>query len=219
MRSRVAPVLAASLALLVAVACAAAPTPAAPSADPTLAPTERPSPTPVPGTPEPVATPFPSANAGDVDSGWPELTIEFLGDDIVEATLVDPFAKAWRLVIAGVAERSGERLELVVETGDVSPVITARELRDGQVIDTLDLSGMWDGTAASGGCHRTLPVCFGSDGFELPEAGDGTLAIRIALPDPRTPLTITGGTAGWPDEPFVLGPWTDTEAFPWGEPG
>ena len=40
---------------------------------------------------------------------------------------------------------------------------------------------------------------------------------RLNMPDPSSGvLTITGGTAGWPGEPFVLGPWSATEAFAWG---
>lgn len=217
MPSRLVPVLAASLALLVAAACAGTSTGVAPSPAPTASPTPRVTPTPIPATPEPVATPAETPHAGDVEGGYPELTIEFVGEDLVEATLVDPNAKAWRLVVAGVGEGAGDRLEVIVEAGDVEPVITVRELRAGRVVDTMDLSGFDDGTAAAGGCHRSLPVCFGSDGILLPGNGEGALAIRLALPDPQTALTIIGSTAGWPGEPFILGPWTDTEAFGWGE--
>jgi len=38
------------------------------------------------------------------------------------------------------------------------------------------------------------------------------------MPKPSSgELMISGGTAGWPGEPFVLGDWSDTEAFAWGE--
>jgi hypothetical protein len=174
----------------------------------------------VPGgtvAPAPELTPVPVT--GDVDGaiGGPELTIEALDGDTIQATLDDPTAKAWRLVVAGTGDRAGERWEILVETGDVAPVITATEIRNGEVADVLDLTGFWDGTAAAGGCHSTLPVCVGSDGFELPEGGDGRFSVRLELAGTQVPLMVSGGTAAWDGEPFVLGPWHDTEAFPWGE--
>ena len=131
-------------------------------------------------------------------------------------TLVDASAKAWRLVIAGTGALASERWEILVETGDVEPLISATEIRDGQPVDVLDLTGFGDGTAAAGGCHSKLPVCLDSTGFTLPADGDGTFSVRLDLPEAGVPLSIRGGTAGWPSEPFILGPWSDTEAFPWG---
>jgi hypothetical protein len=152
----------------------------------------------------------------DGDIGGPELSIETLDADTIVASLRDPDAKAWRLVVSGTGEQGGERWEIVVETGDVGPVITATEVRGGQVVDLLDLTGFYDGTAAAGGCHSTLPVCLDSDGFRVPE-GDGLFSVRLDLPEAQVPLVIRGGAAGWDGEPFVLGPWHDTEAFAWGE--
>jgi hypothetical protein len=211
--------LAASLALVAVAACAGTPgAPSSPSApatpvaqEPTLTPVPVAAPT---GAPTPVATPI----IGGVDGspGGPELSIETLDDDTIQATIEDPDAKAWRLVVAGTGELGADRWEIVVETGDVGPVITATEVRDGVVVDTLDLTGFWDGTAAAGGCHSSLPVCLGSDGFRVPE-GDGIFSVRLDLPEAQVPLLVRGGTAGWPGEPFILGEWHDTEAFPWGE--
>jgi hypothetical protein len=169
--------------------------------------------------PQPVATA--SADAGNVrsDGAGPELTIELVDEDTIGATISDPAAKAWRLVVAGIGERAGDRWEVLVETGDTGPDILATEIRDGRIVDEMDLSGFADGTAAAGGCHGTLPVCLASDGFRLPQDGDGTFSVRLVLPEPGTPLTITGGTATWPGEPFILGPWTDTEPFPWNAVG
>jgi hypothetical protein len=220
MPSRFAPVLTATLVLLVAAACAGTPAvhvdPASPApVGPT--PADRPNPTPVP-TPDVVPTPTPSQNAGDVD-GWtdgPALTVEFPREDLVDVTLDDPDAKAWRLVVRGTGARVEDRLEIVVEASDVMPLITATEIQQGEVVDVLDLTGYLDGTAAAGGCHRTLDVCIDSSWFLLPENGDGRFAIRLQMPASGTSLVLTGGTAGWPGEPFVLGPWSDTEAFPWG---
>jgi hypothetical protein len=214
MSPRIAPVLAASLALIVVAACGASASPSS------VAPTRVPAVEPVASTgpavrPEPAATASP--RAGNVDGGGsgPELTIEVVTGGTIRATIEDPSAKAWRLVVAGVGERAGDRWDIVVETGDVGPTITATEIRDGRVVDVMDLSGFADGTAAAGGCHGTLPVCLSSDGFRLPQAGDGRFSVQLELPEPGTPLSITGGTATWPGEPFVLGPWTDTEPFPW----
>jgi hypothetical protein len=221
MLTRVAPVLAASLALVAVVACGSSLAPVtspATAVPPTPVPTVRPAPSATPAATPLVTTP---PDAGNVDGGGtaPELTIELVDPTTISAQIADPAAKAWRLVVAGVGSRAGDRWEIVVETGDVGPTILATEIRDGRVADQMDLSGFADGTAAAGGCHATLPVCISSDGFRLPQDGDGTFAVHLTLPEPGTPLTITGGTATWPGEPFVLGPWTNTEAFPWNGQG
>lgn len=222
---RSAPALIALIALAVTACTGAAAPVASPSA--VLPVTHAPRPTPIvsspavdPSTPPATQAPSPDPwpNTGDVDgfTGGPELTIEGLDDDTILATLDDPEAKAWRLVIEGTDELEGERWEIVVETGDIGPVITATEIRDGEVVDVLDLTGFGDETAAAGGCHAALPVCIDSEGFDLPD-GDGRFSVRLDLPDADAPLLITGGTAGWDGEPFILGEWHDTEAFPWGE--
>lgn len=219
MSPRLSLALAASLALLAVAACAGTPgVPSSPSA-PGKPAVVSPRPTPVPvadptQAPRPVATPI----VGDVDgsAGGPELIIEALDDGTIEATLEDADAKAWRLVVAGTGALGGDRWEIVVETGDVGPAISAAEFRGGVLVDTMDLTGFWDGTAAAGGCHSSLPVCLGSDGFRVPE-GDGIFSVRLDLPDGRVPLVIRGGTAGWPAEPFILGDWHDTEPFVWGQ--
>ena len=206
-----------SLVLFVA-ACGAVPT-AAPAAAPSVQ-------APV-GTPVPVATdssgspgsPFATPVIGDVDGTHrgPELTIEPVGDGTIRVTLDDPGAKAWRLVVTGTGELGGDRWEIAVESGDTGPLISATEIVDGEVLDVMDLSGFADGTAAAGGCHSRLPVCLGSDGFRLPRDGDGQFSIQLQLPDAHTPLVVRGATAAWEGEPFALGPWHETDAFPWGE--
>ena len=219
--------LAAFLVLLVVGGCAApvavAPTPVGPEA---LAPTPpAPTPTPVPATEAPTpaltgaAAPTATPNAGQVDGsdGGPQLTVEFPGDRLVDVTLEDAAARAWRIVVAGTGALVGDRFEIVVEAGDVGPVITATEVRGGEVVDTIDLSFYGEDTAAAGGCHRTLGVCVDSSSFTFADDGTGRLRTRLNMPDPASGvLMITGGTAGWPGEPFVLGPWSDTEAFAWG---
>jgi hypothetical protein len=207
MSARFVPVLVASIALLVA-ACAAA-TPSQP-----LTATVEPTPVaPVPTLPDP--TPI----VGDVvgEGPGPELTVEPLGGDAMEVTLRDTAAKAWRLTVAGTGDHGGDRWEILVETGDTGPVITATEVVNGEVANVMDLSGFADGTAAAGGCHSTLPVCMDSDGFRLPDDGNGLFSVRLHLPDAHTPLVVRGATAAWVGEPFSLGPWHETDAFPWGE--
>jgi len=189
-----------------------APSPVAPSAAAT--PPSRPSLPPATPGPAPTATPI----VGGVDggAGGPMLTIEQLDEDTILATIADPRARAWRITVAGTGALGGDRWDLVAEVGDVGPVISATEIRDGTVVDELDLTPFWDGTAAAGGCHATLQVCLDSGGFEIPE-GDGLFSVRLELPQAQVPLVIRGATARWDGEPFVLGPWTETEAFPWGE--
>jgi hypothetical protein len=222
MPARTAPLILATLALLAVAGCAASAPASSPSftavaqaprptpiALPTVAPDPRPSPT---------EAPSPTAIRGDVDgnTGGPELTVEDVDASTIQVTLRDPAAKAWRLVIGGTGDRSLDRWEINVETGDVEPIITATEIRNDAVVDTMDLTGFSDGTAAAGGCHGSLGVCLDSDGFSLPSDGNGTFSVRLTLQgDASEALTVGGGTAGWPAEPFVLGPWTDTEAFPW----
>lgn len=213
------PVLAAAAFVGVLVAAcggsAAAPSPSASPRPVAQAPLPTPVISPV-VTPRP--TPATTPIVGDVHgaTGGPELTIEAIDDDTIIATLDDAGAKAWRLVVGGSGPYAGERWEIIVETGDIGPVIYATEFHDGVEGEVLDLTGFWDGTATAGGCHSVLPVCIDADGFDVPE-GDGRFAAKLELPDPTAPLTITGGTARWDGEPFILGPWQDTEVFDWGQ--
>lgn len=215
------PVSAAIVLVAIALAACSGAAPSAVPATPTATATPGPV-TPTPETPAPV-TPAPTPEAtqggtGNVDNpaGGPVLGIEPGGGDAIRATIEDPAAKAWRLVVAGTGELAANRWEISVETGDTAPVITATEVVDGRVVDTMDLTGYLDGTAAAGGCHSVLPVCLDSSGFRLPADGDGRLAVVLHLPEAGTPLVITGATAGWDGEPFVLGPWTVTDPFTWG---
>ena len=211
--------LVATIALLVAAACGAAPSvasPAAPSSGPvSTAPDPTPIPvpsvTPVPPTP----TPTPPVDEGNVEGDiYPELTVETMDAETLRLTLEDPSAKAWRLVIAGSGELRYDRLEIDVVTSDVSPLITAREIRDSEVVSEMDLSGFAYGGAA-GGCHATLGVCIDSDGFRLPDNDNGRFRFRLSVADVTGPLAITGSTAGWPGEPFILGKWVDTDTLDW----
>jgi hypothetical protein len=220
MPSRFAAVLAAAVALLAVAACATGPVaPASPTA--VRLPAVVPTPTPVP-TPTAEPTPTPTVNAGDVESQGKgaELTVEFPKPDLLDVTLVDSEAKAWRVIVTGTDDRALDRIEVVVEAGDVGPVITATEVQQGDVVDSIDLSNYGDETMAAGACHHTLNVCIDSSSFQFSDDGTGRLRIRLQMPDAAAGgLIVTGGTAGWPGEPFILGPWTDTESFPWGDEG
>jgi hypothetical protein len=218
MPSRFAPVIAAAVVLFAAAACAgAAVSPASPP--PVKSRAVVPSPTPV-ATPTAEPTPTPSVNAGDVESQGrgAELTVEFPRPDLLDVTLEDSEAKAWRVIVTGTGDRATDRMEVVVEAGDVGPVITATEVQQGDVVGSIDLSNYVGDTMVAGGCHHTLNVCIDSSSFQFSDDGTGRLRIRLQMPDAAGGrLLVTGGTAGWPGEPFVLGPWTDTESFPWGE--
>jgi hypothetical protein len=203
--------LVATAALIVTACGASAVTTLAP-ATPTPVPAQ-PNLTPVPGsTEEPIATPAPPE--GDVDGaqeGAPELAIESDGTDSLEISVADSTAKAWRIRISGTNE--ADRLELIVETSDIAPGIHVDEIVGNEVVATDDLTRMPDEpTVAAGGCHRTVGVCFSSDGIKLDDA-NGVLTARFTFRDPSAPIAITGSTAGWPAEPFILGDWHDSQTF------
>ena len=215
--------LVASIALLVAAACTAAPialSPPFPSSSPvSTAPVPTPIPVPsaapVTATATPTATPTPPIDEGNVEGDiYPELTVEAIDAETLRVTLDDPSAKAWRLVIAGDGDLRYDRLEIEVVTSDVAPLITAREIRDSEVVSEMDLSGFANGGAA-GGCHATLGVCIDSDGFRLPKNDNGRFRFRLSIADVTGPLAIKGSTAGWPGEPFILGRWVDTDTLNW----
>jgi hypothetical protein len=227
MSSRLAAVLLAAIAVAVA-ACAgasssdltrgpmatAATAPASPSSTPVAI---EPAPTPVPVPASPSATVSPDAgNVDDLPLG-PVLSIESISAKSIRVDLDDLDAKAWRIVVAGTGALAEDRLELTVETGDVAPTISLVEVQAGKVVDRADLSAYGDPTATAGRCHASLGVCVDADGIVPPDNGDGHLGIELTRIGDAS-LTVTGETAGWPGEPFILGPWTPTEAFPW-EPG
>jgi hypothetical protein len=153
-------------------------------------------------------------NEGDVEGvqeGRPELAIEALASDVLEISVTDTTAKAWRISVSG--PNPHDRLELVVETSDVTAGIEVDEIVGDQVISTNDLTRMPDDpTVAAGGCHRTLGICYASDGIKL-TPGHGTLMATFRFRDPNRPIAVTGATAGWPAEPFILGDWRESQTF------
>ena len=55
-------------------------------------------------------------------------------------------------------------------------------------------------------------MCYASFDIHAPE-GDGTMSAVFGLPDPTAEFSIIAGSAGWPAEPFILGPWHDSLPF------
>jgi len=181
----------------------------------TTAPTEpnvppsRPSESPV-ATPVDSDAPSATPDQGNVDPEYPELAVE-VGDGYV-ISITDPAAKAWRWEVRGPGVLAEDRLEIVVEVGDITPGAEARIYKRGSLVDVFDMNGMvGDDTVAAGGCHPTLQVCFGSDGLTIdPQTGRASLVLERVEP---VQFAVQGATAGWPGEPFILGPWRTTEPY------
>lgn len=189
-----------ALALLVA-GCAAA---AGPSA--TVAPSEPSSPT---ASPRPSAPPKTLPPTGNTGSGYPELTVSADGPGYV-IEVADPAAKAWRIVFGGTGTLAADRLELLVEVGDIAPAVQVSIVIDGETVEVSELGGILSTpTSAAGGCHPTLQVCYSSGGIGIDLQG-GTVGLILERLEAGS-FTILGETATWPAEPFVLGPWQTTE--------
>ena len=184
------------------VGACTAPAAGLPSSTPTVAPVV---------TPAPLPSPTASPAIGNVDSEYPELSVEQT-DETYLVTVTDPAAKAWQVVVAGAGATAADRLELVVEVGDTAPGATVRFIVDGILRDTLELGSMIGvATAASGGCHPTLEICVSSGDITIDPA-TGTLRVRLEDLAGHV-VAIRGATAAWPGEPFILGPWRETETF------
>ena len=184
---------------LIAAACGAATPAATPSAIPS------------PGSVDPQPTAQPAGDVDGAQEGRPELAIARIGSDTLEVTVSDARAKAWRIAIAGTADT--DRLELVVEIGDIVPGIRVDEIVGGEVIASDDLTRFPDEpSVAAGGCHSTIGVCFTSDGITVDEA-TGTLSATFRFRDPSHPFAITGSTATWPAEPFILSDWNESQTY------
>lgn len=220
---------AASLALTLAACAGAGPLPSASPASATqtpltsLAPAANPSTaTTGPASASATATAAATASANaSADSGnvvapvGPVLSVEPVGALAIRVTLSDPAAKAWRLVVAGTGASAGDRWALTVETGDVFPVIMTRDTIGGVDEAAREQPGLEAGDGHGRVCALSVPVCVRSASVVLPADGNGTLVLEMARTDTTTPLRLSGATAIWPGDPFVLGPWTTTEAFPW----
>jgi hypothetical protein len=178
-------------------------------------------PTPVPTVPtvpviRPVATPEPTPptpgdDSGNVVPGLPELSVE-QPTGLIRVAVRDPEARAWRLALSGTAARAADRFELELTTSDVGYAAGIRFVVGGTIAETFDLSGMiGEPTVAIGGCHPTLGLCFGSEGLTVPDDGDGMVGLTLE-PTDRVELEIRAGSARWV-EPFILGPWHDSEAL------
>jgi hypothetical protein len=181
---------------IVAAPAVSAPVPSAPAAE-------------GPGTTLPPTVSEPGT--GNTDGRFPELSVSPAEPGYL-VELVDPEAKAWKLLIAGTGELSADRLELLVEVGDVAPGVEVRTIVQGKVADSTDLTGLvGDPTAAAGGCHPTLQLCYGSGGMTI-DPGEGRLSWVLERIEPGR-FQVGGATASWPGEPFILGPWRTTKIF------
>jgi hypothetical protein len=169
--------------------------------------------------PSPTIAPKPAPTAPDTGNVGgpvtPALSIEPVGTSAIRVTLADPAAKAWRLTVAGTGAHAADRWSLTVETGDVAPVITTVDTVNGVDGQPQEQPGLEMGDANGRVCALNLPVCLRAASVVLPQDGNGTLVLELTRTDATVALDVTGGTATWTTDPFVLGPWTTTEAFPW----
>lgn len=177
----------------------------------TAIPTARPAATP---TTAPAATAWP--NTGNVTGpGAPDFSVEPVSGQTIRVTLAAPDAKAWRLTVAGTGDQSADAWTFEVETGDILPGITTTETVGGKAGEAKLQEKLAMGTAKGRVCSTTLPVCVIAKSVELPADGNATLVLDLVRTDAAAPLSVTAATATWDGDPFVLGPWTVTEAFAW----
>jgi hypothetical protein len=218
MSPRVAPAIAAASLAIALAACSAAATPTAAPTD-AMHPVPVPSAVPTPAATTPVAPPIttPSIDAGNVtdSTAGPEVSIEPAGTGTIRVTLADPAARAWRIAVEGTGDHAGDAWVLTVQTGDVAPDITTIETANGVTGEPVVQEGLQAGTAKGRICAASLPVCVVASSVALPSGGNGTLGLELIRTDPAVAMNVAGSTAAWPADPFVLGPWTTTEAFPW----
>jgi hypothetical protein len=162
--------------------------------------------------PRPTVTP----NTGNVDAPvTPELSIELQTASTIRVTLLDPSAKAWQVIVRGTGGRATNRWLLTVETSDVAPVITTTDTTRGVEAQPVEQPGLETGATTGKVCSSSLPICVRLASVRLPNGGNGTLVLSLTRTDPAVAMSVAGATARWPTDPFVLGPWTTTEAFPW----
>jgi hypothetical protein len=180
----------------------------------------------LPATPSfvPVTLPVPtddqtataSPDEGNVDGAIvPALSIEPVAAQTIRVTLADGSARAWRVTVQGTGNRAGDRWVFEVDTGDVGYTITAQDAEGGVEGVPREQPGLAAGQTDGSLCSSALPVCVAADSVRLPENGDGTLVLELTRTDAMQPLEVAAATAGWQGDPFTLGPWTITEAFPW----
>ncbi|MFL5777481.1 MAG: hypothetical protein ACJ761_00930 [Chloroflexota bacterium] len=148
---------------------------------------------------------------GNVDRAYPELAVET--DEVgLRIELTDPAAKAWRLVLSRFNGDGSDRLDLLVETGDVGLGGQIRSIVNGRTVGKTDLTGqIGDPDATAGTCHDALQVCLSAAGISV-DARAGRLAVIVERIDPGS-FHIEGATADWPGEPFILGPWRSAEPY------
>lgn len=210
----------ASVALALSVAlglagCTSAGRAPAPTAVPSAAlPTSTPPATTVRAS-APASAAAPDTGNVDVAAG-PVLSVEPVSALTIRVTLADLKAKAWRVAVVGTGAAARDRWTLSVETGDVAPVVTTIETLGGVDGDPTEQPALESGHPTGRLCAISVAVCVRLASVDTPRDGNGALVLELTRTDTTTPLQVTGATATWTGEPFNLGPWTTTEAFPWG---
>lgn len=208
-------VLAAAVAFALAGCSAAGHAPAASALPPTSEPAATLTPVAAPTTALPTAS-APIGDTGNVGAaGGPIISVEPLRTLAIRVTLADLDAKAWRVTVAGTGAAAQDRWTLTVETGDVAPAVTTTETLGGVDGEAREQVGLESGARTGRICSVSVPVCLQAATVVLPSDGNGTLVLELTRTDTATSLRVTGATATWPAEPFIVGPWTTTEAFPW----
>lgn len=157
----------------------------------------------------PSAPPRTLPPTGNTGSPYPELSVTTDGPGYV-VELVDPTARAWRIVVAGTGFLAADRLELLVEIADIQAAVQVSTVIAGETVEISDLGGILSTpTSAAGGCHPTLQICYSSGGIgiDLETGSVGLILERLEAGS----FTILGETATWPGEPFILGPWKATD--------
>lgn len=224
MSPRIAPSLAAAALSLVIASCAGTGVTGANSPAPSTTSTASGPSAPATATPtaEPsiVPSPLPSASpdSGNVeDSGGPVLSVEPVSAVTIRVTLADAVAKAWAVTVAGTGTEARSRWSLDVETGDITAVVTTRETVAGAETAPVERPALESGSPSGRICSVAVPVCVRAASVVLPADGNGTVVLELTRTDTTVQLEVTGATATWTGAPFILGPWTTTEAFPWAD--
>jgi hypothetical protein len=159
-------------------------------------------------TPTPPTAPVASGATGGTSAVRPDVSVEPLGGDTYRITVADPDAKAWRMTIQP-ADDSGPFLRVVVETSDVSYSIDATAVTP--PADRTRVHLRRPNTAPI--CELTTGACLARGGVRSPGNPSRHAVSFLVTLDAAKAVAISGGIAEWSSEPFILGPWLESEAL------